>query len=246
MTFGLAPGKLGFKIGDVLVGLQSGTTDTPETISSTQNKLHTLGYAWNPDSLAYEVVTTGGSGTGLEVTVTNASLSTTPYEIGGDAGGRTRVSQLTTLYDGKKLNADEAYRWTSVGTGTVTFSQNKAVMDVTAGQYAVRQSPHWNPYFSGKPQFIEATFDNFHPLHPRRCDHGRRRRDHDPRGLRPGPGRRGRRRSAGSGRARGGRDEAGDEQGYVVNAIRMFCLTCYTTVGITCLATQRRPRRPRD
>lgn len=60
------------------------------------------------------------------------------------------------------MNADETYRWASVGTGTVTFSQNKAVMDVTAGQYAVRQSPHWNPYFSGKSQFIEATFDNFH------------------------------------------------------------------------------------
>ena len=55
MTFGLAPGKLGFKIGDVLVGLQSGTTDTPETISSTQNKLHTIPYMWNPDTLAYEV-----------------------------------------------------------------------------------------------------------------------------------------------------------------------------------------------
>lgn len=55
MTFSLSPGKLGFKIGEVLVGLQSGTEDTPETISSTQNKLHTLGYMWNPDTLAYEV-----------------------------------------------------------------------------------------------------------------------------------------------------------------------------------------------
>lgn len=36
MTFALTPGKLGFKIGEVLVGLQSGTTDTPETIASTQ------------------------------------------------------------------------------------------------------------------------------------------------------------------------------------------------------------------
>ena len=27
MTFGLAPGKLGFEIGDVLVGLKSGTED---------------------------------------------------------------------------------------------------------------------------------------------------------------------------------------------------------------------------
>jgi hypothetical protein len=55
MTFALTPGKLGFKIGEVLVGLSNGTTDVPETISSTQNKLHTLGYMWNPDTLAYEV-----------------------------------------------------------------------------------------------------------------------------------------------------------------------------------------------
>lgn len=58
MTFGLDPGKLGFKLGEVLVGLQSGTTDTPETLSSTQNKLHTLKYVWNPDTLSYEVATT--------------------------------------------------------------------------------------------------------------------------------------------------------------------------------------------
>lgn len=75
MIFGLDPGKLGFKLGEVLVGLQSGTTDTPETISSTQNKLHTLGYVWNPDSLAYEALTGGGSGVGLEVTVTNAAAT---------------------------------------------------------------------------------------------------------------------------------------------------------------------------
>lgn len=92
MTFGLAPGKLGFKIGDVLVGLQSGTTDTPETISSTQNKLHTLGYAWNPDSLAYEPVTTQGSGAGLEVVVTNAAT---------DEATRVVVASSTVSYIGK-------------------------------------------------------------------------------------------------------------------------------------------------
>ena len=91
MTFSLAPGKLGFKIGDVLVGLQSGTTDTPETISSTQNKLHTLGYAWNPSTLAYEVITTGGSGAGLEMSVTNSIGVTMTLEdfvqaLGAEAG----------------------------------------------------------------------------------------------------------------------------------------------------------------
>ena len=73
MAIGLPPGKLGYKINDVLIGLQSGTTDTPESIASTQNKLHTLGYAWNPDTLSYEVITSGGDGVGLDVNVTNAA-----------------------------------------------------------------------------------------------------------------------------------------------------------------------------
>jgi hypothetical protein len=102
MTFGLAPGKLGFKLGEVLVGLQSGTTDTPETISSTQNKLHSLGYVWNPDTLAFEPVTTGGAGIGLEVTVTNLgggktiksaafSLSATGTVVAAVASKRIKV-----------------------------------------------------------------------------------------------------------------------------------------------------------
>lgn len=55
MAFGLTPGKLGFKLGDVLIGLQSGTTDTPEAIKSTDGRLHSLQYVWNTDTLAYEV-----------------------------------------------------------------------------------------------------------------------------------------------------------------------------------------------
>lgn len=58
MTFGLTPGKLGFKLGDVLIGLQSGTTDVPEAIKSTEGRLHGVTYLWNPDTLAYEVATT--------------------------------------------------------------------------------------------------------------------------------------------------------------------------------------------
>lgn len=80
-----------------------------------------------------------------------------------DASGRVRVSQITTLFDGKKLNQDDPLRWVTVGTGTNTFQFNKALMEVTAGQYLIRQSPHYNPYFSGKSQFIEPTFDNFQP-----------------------------------------------------------------------------------
>lgn len=163
MSFSLTPGKLGFKLGEVLVGLSAGTTDTPESVHVTQHKLQTLGYAWNPDTLAYEVITTGGDGVGIEATITNAVVETRPYEVGRDAAGRARVSQLTTLFDGKKLGADDTLKWATVGTGTLTFQQNKANMAVTSGQFLIRQSPHYNPYFAGKGQLVEATFDNFHP-----------------------------------------------------------------------------------
>ena len=89
--------------------------------------------------------------------------ATQPYGINADAGGRTRVSQITTLFGGKKLNADDPLKWVTVGTGTLTFQQNKALMEVTAGQYLIRQSPHYNPYFEGKSQIVEPTFDNFQP-----------------------------------------------------------------------------------
>lgn len=80
MTFSLEPGKLGFKLGEVLVGLQSGTTDTPETIDSTQHALHVLGYYWNANTLSYEVGTSGGSGTGSDVFVTN-QISDDPLRV---------------------------------------------------------------------------------------------------------------------------------------------------------------------
>lgn len=74
MTFSLTPGKLGFKLGDVAVGLQAGTTDTPETFALTQNNLHTLLRTWNPDTLAYESLVSHGEGGGLEVVATNGAL----------------------------------------------------------------------------------------------------------------------------------------------------------------------------
>jgi hypothetical protein len=70
MGFGLDPGKLGFKLGDVLVGLKSGTTDVPETITSDQGRLHTLGYVWDPVGLTYALPTVDADG-GLVVHVAN-------------------------------------------------------------------------------------------------------------------------------------------------------------------------------
>lgn len=87
-------------------------------------------------------------------TYPGASIST-------DAGGRTRVSQLTTLFDGKTLNAENTLLWDTQGTGTHTFSQAGNTLTVAAGQYLVRQSRQYIPYFSGKPQVAEITFDTF-------------------------------------------------------------------------------------
>lgn len=42
-----------------------------------------------------------------------------PNTIGTDAGGRLRVSQYTTLFDGKILNSDESELFGNAGTGRV-------------------------------------------------------------------------------------------------------------------------------
>ena len=78
-----------------------------------------------------------------------------------DAGGRTRFSQITTLLDGKILGSDDADLFENVGTGTATYANNKVNLSVTLGQYIIRQSKRFCPYFSGKSQLIETTNDNF-------------------------------------------------------------------------------------
>lgn len=98
MTFALTPGKLGFKIGEVLVGLSSGTTDTPETISSTQNKLHTLGYMWNPDTLAYEVPVQGLTDTELRASSVQVQMGVGDLQV--DAWGVPKVSIPYSLFHG--------------------------------------------------------------------------------------------------------------------------------------------------
>ena len=80
-----------------------------------------------------------------------------------DAGERLRTSQLTTLADLKCLNVDDALLWENVGTGTGTFANNKYDMSVTAGQYRIRKSRRYYPYFSGKSQQVEFTMDTFAP-----------------------------------------------------------------------------------
>lgn len=96
MTFGLDPGKLGFKLGDVLVGLQEGTTDVPEAVKTREGRLHTLSYAWDASTLSWVVATSRGAGQGMEVFVTNAA---------GGADYNTRLDRpsATLTYVGKAL-----------------------------------------------------------------------------------------------------------------------------------------------
>jgi hypothetical protein len=113
MTFQLTPGKLGFKLGEVLVGLKEGTTDTPETITSTQNKLHTIGYLWNPDTLAYEVPVQG-------LTDTELRAEAVPV-ISADFAGR---SPFNTLF------GEAVIGWHSDDI-SVMFQYNNSTRDVT-------------------------------------------------------------------------------------------------------------------
>lgn len=89
------------------------------------------------------------------------SILLDPASVTLDAGSRVRTSQMTTLLDGKILNSDNPFLFDNQGTGSASYSNNKYDMSVTAGQFLVRQSKRFNPYFSGKSQLIECTFDNF-------------------------------------------------------------------------------------
>lgn len=98
--------------------------------------------------------------------LTDATLSggwseSKPYQVAGDTGGRFRVAQLTTLFDGKIYNAEDTFKWDTKGTGTATYGGNAVTLSVTAGQYEIRQARSFSPYFSGKPQVIEITQSDF-------------------------------------------------------------------------------------
>jgi len=84
-----------------------------------------------------------------------------PLQLSLDAMGKVRSATETTLFDGKILNADRTTIWENAGTGTGTYTASKYNMAVTSGQWYVRQSKRFYPYFSGKSQVVEVTCDNF-------------------------------------------------------------------------------------
>jgi hypothetical protein len=82
--------------------------------------------------------------------------------ISYDASNRLRVGQLTTLGDLKTLSYDDTLLLENVGTGTQVWGTNKCALAVASnGQYSIRRSKQYFPYFSGKSQQIEITQDNF-------------------------------------------------------------------------------------
>ena len=93
-------------------------------------------------------------------------VSQSPESFGVDAGGRLRVSQLTTLADLKQTNDLQPFLFDreTIGTGDQNYSQTNGgtVMDVSSNNdAAIAQQNFWNPYFAGKAQSFIVTFANF-------------------------------------------------------------------------------------
>lgn len=82
-------------------------------------------------------------------------------EFNTNASEATRVAQMTTIFDGKILGADDLDLWENQGTGTTAYILNKLNLICAPTQYLVRQSRRFNQYFSGKSQLVEMSFDNF-------------------------------------------------------------------------------------
>ena len=83
-------------------------------------------------------------------------------QITKSASGALLVNTPSILFDGKTLDSDDTnFLWQNVGTGTFAWANNMCSMSVTAGQYCIRQSRRFMPYFSGYPVLTELTFDNF-------------------------------------------------------------------------------------
>ena len=78
-----------------------------------------------------------------------------------DAGGRLRIGQLTTLGDIKSINYYDTSIVELSGTGTLSYGDNNFTMSVAAGEYGIFRTKQYFPYFSGKSQVVEETFDNF-------------------------------------------------------------------------------------
>jgi hypothetical protein len=131
--------------------------DTNKEATQQSVKTNTDNLQPGQDTMANSIpVTIASDQTPIPVT-----FDTSVGNFGIDAGGRTRIAQITTLLDGKILGADDTDLFENNGTGSATYGANKVNLAVTAGQYIIRQSMRFYPYFSGKAQLVEFTCDNF-------------------------------------------------------------------------------------
>jgi len=97
---------------------------------------------------------TGGLSTAQLDRQGNLLVAHSALSMGADAAGRTRGSTLTTLFDGKSLNGDNAYLWDNVGTGSLAYTSNRASMFVSPGQYLIRQSRRHRQDYRGVPRGV--------------------------------------------------------------------------------------------
>lgn len=113
-----------------------------------------------PDSSGKHVDNTRYSREGLDIYRQRVdSFAGCPVSI--DTGGRTRTSAILSLFDGKIMNAEDAYKWDTKGSGTALYINNAVNLSVAPGEYMIRQGRFFSPYFSGKPQMIEMTQQDF-------------------------------------------------------------------------------------
>lgn len=88
-------------------------------------------------------------------------ISIYPQSFNSDASMRLRVSQMNILGQYKFLNDKLPLLFSEAGTGSVTFSDSQVTQSVTAGQYSIRQTKKFHPYFNGQSQLIEMTMSSF-------------------------------------------------------------------------------------
>lgn len=99
-------------------------------ITQTGGKLHTIPYYWNTQTLSYEVASTGGSGVGQEVKVTNfpaiqpISAASLPLPTGASTAARQDITNANlaslTMYAGI---ARTAFGWLRSSSPVTLFDQ---------------------------------------------------------------------------------------------------------------------------
>lgn len=102
-------------------------------------------------------------------TAFEGALSSTPLDVAVsqnlDAGGRLRVSEITTLVDIKHLHDKQPLLFDEVvsgGTSVHSSSEARVRMSVNSNNdYVIRQTKQRFNYQSGKSHLIFETFDNF-------------------------------------------------------------------------------------